>query len=187
MTTKFVTGKVRLSYPKIFKPEINKKSGLPQYSAQLLIPKTDKETLAKFSAATAAAVKQKYGDKPPAKLKLGDTPTPVPLLIKCPLRDGDEDNPKNRKELNGHWFVNCSSNVNYPPGVVDINKVEILDPSELYAGCYVRVALKIFCHDNDGISFGLNSVQKLADGERLDGRTSAADDFSDDWEDDEAY
>ena len=40
--------------------------------------------------------------------------------------------------------------------------------------------MSVFAYDkagNRGISFGLNNVQKLGDGERLDGRLKAEDDF----------
>jgi hypothetical protein len=36
---------------------------------------------------------------------------------------------------------------------------------------------------NRGVSFGLGNVQKVADGEALSSRTTAEDDFSDDFED----
>lgn len=187
MTTKLVTGKVRLSYPKLFKPSVGPSGGEPKYSVQLLIPKTDTDTVAKFAAAASEAMTAKFGNKVPAKLKLGDVPTDVEILRKCPLRDGDAEK---RPEAKGCWFVNVSAKADRAPGIIDREKVEILDPNEIYAGVYARVALNAYCYDangSKGLSFGLNSVQKLADGERIDGRTSAADDFSDDWEDDEAY
>ena len=56
----------------------------------------------------------------------------------------------------------------------------ITDPDEVYCGCKVRATLSVFAYDkagNRGISFGLNNVQKLGDGERLDGRLRAEDDF----------
>ena len=67
------------------------------------------------------------------------------------------------------------------PGVVDRNVQPILDSTEVYSGCYARVSLECFPYKHqqggDGISFSLGNVQKLADGERFDGSTSAEQDF----------
>jgi hypothetical protein len=54
------------------------------------------------------------------------------------------------------------------------------DPAEWYAGCHVRATLNAFGYDqkmNKGVSFGLNNLQKLGEGQRLDSRRSAQDDF----------
>ena len=56
----------------------------------------------------------------------------------------------------------------------------ITDHAEVYSGCKVRATLSVFAYEkagNRGVSFGLNNVQKLDDGERLDGRLKAEDDF----------
>jgi hypothetical protein len=67
------------------------------------------------------------------------------------------------------------------PGIVDQNVQPILDSTEVYSGCYARVSITAFpfsASGNKGVSFGLNHVQKLADGESLGGITKAEDDFS---------
>jgi len=56
--------------------------------------------------------------------------------------------------------------------VVDKNLNAILDPDEVYSGCYGRVNVNFYPYDwngTRGIAAGLNHVQKLADGERLGG------------------
>ena len=84
----------------------------------------------------------------------------------------------------GSVYINVRSK--QPPGIVsrfageDGRPLRITDPSEVYSGCQVRASLNVFAYDragNRGISLGLNNVQKLADGERLDGRLKAEDDF----------
>ncbi|MEV2294639.1 ssDNA-binding protein, partial [Paenibacillus larvae] len=52
--TKVVTGKVRLNYANIWEPKEGD-GGALKYSAAILIPKEDKETLRKIKAATEAA------------------------------------------------------------------------------------------------------------------------------------
>ena len=69
------------------------------------------------------------------------------------------------------------------PGIVDEDLNAVLDPTQVYSGCYARVSINAFPYSNSGnkgISFGLNNVQFLQDGEPLGGRTRAEDDFADD-------
>jgi len=163
-----ITGKVRLSYPKLFTPEANDRGQL-KYSCAILIPKSDTETYEKLLKAEARAEaegkKGKWGGK-------GKTKDSV-------IKDGDaraDDYP----ERAGHWMMSITSD--RAPGVVGPDLQDIIDPSELYAGCWVRVGLNAYPYDfqnNRGVGFGLNNVQKIADGEPLGGvPASAQDDFS---------
>lgn len=168
-TTKVITGKVRLSYAHIWEPSKAEGSEELKYSAALIIPKSDTVTIGKINKiveALKADIKTKKGGKLPAKLKL-------------PLRDGDEekgDDPTYKDS----YFINVSSKTK--PGVVDKNLNEIIDKEEVYSGCYAKVSINFFSFDKAGsigISAGLNNIMKVADGEQLSGRASAADDFAD--------
>ena len=67
------------------------------------------------------------------------------------------------------------------PGVVDANRNEIMDKSEVYSGCYGRASINFYAfnaNDNRGIACGLNNLQKIRDGEPLGGRASAESDFA---------
>ena len=63
-----------------------------------------------------------------------------------------------------------------------------MEPEEIYSGCYVRASINAYAFNiqgNSGVSFGLNNIQKVRDGEPLGGGGSKAeDDFDDDFEDD---
>ena len=50
---------------------------------------------------------------------------------------------------------------------------------EFYAGCYARATVNPYVPQmyRKTLAIGLNNLQKLADGERLDSFTSAEDDF----------
>lgn len=168
MSTKLVTGKVRLSYANLF--EIDSTTG--KYGTVILIPKTDTATLDKIKNAKKAAYELGKNDK----LK------GIPFeRVAFTLRDGDdpaEVNEQNRDDYAGHYFMNVSSKDK--PGVVDQQVQPILDASEVYSGCYARVSINLFPYNsngNKGISAGLNNVQKLADGESLGGRARAEDEF----------
>jgi hypothetical protein len=54
------------------------------------------------------------------------------------------------------------------------------NPNEVYAGCLIRAAVNAYGYDrqgNKGVSFGLNGVQKVDEGKRLDNRVAAEDTF----------
>ena len=171
MTTdyKFITGKVRLSFTKnVFTPD---EKG--SFSIMIVIDKKDKETLAKINGVvvkfkTDAKAVTIWGSKFLASFK-------------TPLRDGDTERDTGKySEYKGHYFINA--NTYNRPGVVDAQKNDIIDKSELYSGCYGRVSIIPAAYNvdgNKGIKFYLNNVQKLADGEPLGGSVSnAADDFT---------
>lgn len=167
--TKVITNKVRISYAHIWKPKgIN--GGDPKYSVSILISKDDEDTINCINQAVEAAKeagKGKFGGKIPASLKM-------------PLRDGDIDRPDDENYV-GHYFVNASSATR--PGIIDVAKKDIEDEDEVYSGCYVRASINFYAFNtngNKGIACGLNNLQKVADGEKLSGRASAADDFDDD-------
>lgn len=178
MATKVVTGKVRFSYVHVFEPWSGQPGQEPKYSVCLLIPKEDKKTLAKITAAMDEAIqegiKSKWGGKQPKNLHL-------------PVRDGDEERADESPEYEGMMFLNANSKS--APGVVDKTLNEIIDKEEFYSGCWGRASINFFPYDsngNRGIGVGLNNVQKLKDGEHLGGsRASAEDDFDDDFEDDD--
>ena len=85
------------------------------------------------------------------------------------------------------YFLNANSN--QKPGIVDKDLNEILDPDEVYSGCWGRASLNFYPFDsngNKGIGAGLNNIQKVKDGERLGpARASAEDDFGDGFEADD--
>lgn len=171
--TRVVTGKVRLSYVHLFEPYTNDPEKEARYSVTILIPKSDKTTLAKIKEAQRVAIEEgkakTFGGKIPANLK-------------NTLHDGDEEADLERNpEYAGHYYMAMSSKTR--PGVVDQDLNAILDSTQVYSGCYARVSINAFPYSNSGnkgVSFGLNNVQFLDDGEPLGGRTRAEDDFADD-------
>jgi hypothetical protein len=191
-STKVITGKVRLSYPELFKARKANENADPKFSVEVLVPKTDTKTVAKIRAAQNAAATSDQGVKAlgpqsPANTyggekfngkKFGDT-----------LRDGDDpDENEGRPEREGHWFLTVRSSERYKPGVVDKDSNPVMDQSEVYGGVYARVSMAAFAFStegNKGVSFGLNNVMVLGYGDPFGGaRASAEDDFSDDFEDD---
>jgi hypothetical protein len=78
----------------------------------------------------------------------------------------------------GAVFIRASNEKK--PGVIDARKNPIVNEADFYSGCYVRAHIHAFYYDNNGnkgISFGLDNVQKIRDGEPLGGRMKAEDVF----------
>ncbi len=173
MNTTKVIIPCRLSYAHVFTPASVNGSD-PKYSVSAIIDKKDTKTVHAIKAAIEQAKKDavsKWGGKIPANLH-------------TPLRDGDIDRPDDAAYA-GCYFLNANSR--QAPEVVDARVQPILDPNEVYSGCYGKISVTFYGYNsngNRGIAAGLGNVQKLRDGESLGGRSSAADDFQTEEDDD---
>ena len=180
-TTKVITGpKTIFSYLTVNEPKAPLGGGTPKYSVSLIIPKSDKATVAKIHAAIQAAYEEGAG-----KLKGNGRAVPALSTLKTPLRDGDTERPGDEVYKDA-YFINANSATK--PGVVDAALNPILEPSELYSGIIGRASINFYAFNsngNKGIACGLNNLQKLADGTPLGGHSRAEDDFAglDDGED----
>ena len=179
MSTKVVTGKVRFSFVNIFEPRASQDGGDPKYSVTLLIPKSDKVTMGKIKEAMEEA-RQNFCAK--------NGNSALPAKPSNTLHDGDgqrDSGDDYGPECKGHYVMTVSSKDR--PVIVDAARNEILDRTEVYSGCYGRAAINFYgynSHGKKGISAGLLSVQKLSDGEPF-GTRGSADDFDDDYEDED--
>lgn len=171
--TKVVTGLTRFSYLNVFEPKAVGEGTDLKYSVSLIIPKSDKASVKKLQAAIKAATEA-------GKAKFGNS---IPKNLKLPLRDGDDERPEDPNYADS-YFLNA--NAKLKPGLVDKNLQAILDPDELYSGCFGRASVTFYAFNtngNKGIACGLNHLQKIKDGEHLDGRTAAENDFSEEFDD----
>lgn len=160
----------RFSYAHVFQPHAVEEGSPAKYSVSIIIPKSDTKTIKTIEAAIALAWDQGKG-------KMGGK---VPAKYKSPLRDGDEDRTDD-EAYEDSMFINANSN--RKPGVVDANVQAIIDEDEFYSGCYGRVSVNFYAFNfngSKGVAAGLQNIQKLKEGERLSGGSSAEDDFGDD-------
>lgn len=169
--TKVITGTVRLSYAHLFEPFSFNEDQEPKFSVVLLIPKKDKTTLKKIKAAQQAALEMGKASKFNGK---------IPANWSNTLRDGDEEKDlEDNPEFAGHYFMTVSAKTR--PGIVDRDIQPILDSTEVYSGCYARASINAFPYSvsgNKGVSFGLNHIMKVKDGDPLGGSSKAEDDFA---------
>lgn len=132
------------------------KEGKVQYSVTLVIPKSaniaELETLVKE---TREAKFPKIAEK----------------LLLLPILDGDLKDTDKYPFMADSWVINCKSN--FPFTIVNDKKQEILDlKSEIYGGIKGRAVVTAYGYDfkgKKGISFGIQALQKLEDGEKIGG------------------
>lgn len=163
--TKVITPKFRLSFPELFEPKAFEDQAA-KYSIQMLFDK--KTDLAPLKNAVKIAVREKWGENPPKGMVL-------------PFKDGNE------KDLEGYEdkiVVGAASK--FKPQVVDQKLEAILTADDIYAGCFARAAINAYAWEyknakgqvmKRGVSFNLESVQKLAEGERFVKRPDASELF----------
>lgn len=171
--SKVITPEAIISYPAIFETDKNGKFG-----CALVFPAgTD---LSDLKQAAFQVVVDKFGE-PKAKemLKKGQ----------FKLIGGSHHTFRTDKEEEygeGAVFINARGTKQ--PGVVSRipdprtgKPMAITDPEEIYPGAVVRASVSPFWYDkegNKGVAWGLNNLQKIRDGERLDGRSRAEDEFA---------
>ena len=164
---KVVTPVARLSFPSLFKatkPKGAPAEQEPKYGCTLLFE--EGEDLTALKRAAAQAIKDKWGDEKPKDLRL-------------PFRDQGEKDYDGYED--GAIFITASSKQR--PGVVDgkLNRIE--DEEDIYPGCFVRASVRAFAYGGKGtgfkpgVSFGLQNIQKVKDGEQLGGRMKPEDEF----------
>lgn len=166
-----ITPEAIIAWPNLFEAKPINDGNTDYYSATFIFPEgTD---LSELKAAAQAKGEEYFGKEKFAQLlKAGN--------VTMPFRYNAEE--KGYPE--GSTFINTKSK--FAPDVIDRyadpksdpedpQPLEITDPDAIYPGCIVRGQVSPYGYDhmgNKGVSFGLDGVQRWADGERLDGRTS---------------
>lgn len=158
------------SYPKLFKPELNKLNNKNEYSVVALFKKG--EDLSNLKKAAEEVLIE----------NLGADKTKWPKNLKSPFRD-QADKEKEGVMPAGHekGAVFLTLKTTQKPGVVDSNVQPIIDEAEFYAGCHAIASVRAGYYDhagNKGVAFYLQNIQKVKDGEPLSGRAKAETEFA---------
>lgn len=167
MSTKVIIP-CRLSYTNVWEPRADQ-SGRLKYSCSLIIPKSDTKTIQAIEAAIEEAIDSNLGKF--------NGKRPKTSAIKTPLRDGDAE--RDDEAYADSMFLNASTTA--APQIVDARVQPILDKEDVYSGCYANVSVNFYAFSvdgNRGIAAGLGNIQKVRDGDRIDGRVNAAAEFS---------
>ena len=156
-----------LSYPHLFEPNAYNDGDKPKYRATLVFPPEVQETpeFERMIDATEFAAIDEWGESKTAKLNKAGK-------LRFPFLQ-DEDDESDYPE--GSYFIRATTT--RQPTILRWDKEEIEDPEQMYPGALVRAYLvaKAYTHKmNRGVSFYLQHIQKVGDGERLAGRKKAA-------------
>jgi len=160
-----------LSFANIFTPRPRNEGGDPVYSCSLIFDPTQQKTPA-YKALQDACVevaRAEWGDRIDLK------------SVKMPFRDAGEKAYAGYHA--GHMFISPWSK--NKPGVVDVNRQDILLPEEVWSGQLVRANVTPFAWvyggSRKGVSIGLNHLQVIqSEGrQRLDGRPELKKAFDD--------
>lgn len=181
--TEAMTPKFRVSFPKVFKAEVNKMSGKEEYSLTAIFPKDS--DLSKVTSAIEAAAEEKWG---PDKKKW-------PKPLRNPIRKAEDmaqkdDEGNAIKDENGTFILSPGHEAGglwvrlkskQKPGLIDAKRDPIIDETQFYAGCWARATVKAFAYEqagNKGVSLWIQNIQKLSDGDAIGGgRPKAEDQF----------
>lgn len=159
----------RASFPHLFEAKAMEEGQEAKYSIAMIFPKKDESQLKELRAACIKVAKEKFGSDYDRLVKTGK--------LKMPFRDGAE---KEHLEGYGEGTIFASATSKRRPGIVDHALERIHEADAVYAGCFCRASVTPFAFDvkgNKGVALGLNNVQKLKDGDRLDGGTPPENDF----------
>ena len=154
-----------LSFPHLFSPSAPAPGAEPRYSAVLIFDENAQKT-PEYKRLTKA-INECAGEAFEQDTK----------GIRLPIRDCAD------KEYNGYEdgsvFVNFWTKQR--PGIVDARRDEMTVPDDVFPGQAARVSYVPFAYDvsgNKGVSLALNNIQITKRAmPRLDGRTSADQDF----------
>lgn len=166
------TPKALFCFVTLVKPRAMEPGKEPEYSVNLLWPKT--QNLDAVKKAIIAAAVEEFG------------PNAVKLLVPGgkldnPLRDGDQkfaESPEKYAAFKDKFYINAKSRQRV--GIVDANRAPV-DPGEVYSGCFGHASLRFYGYDwqgkRKGVGCGLQALMLVNKGPRLDGREDAASAF----------
>ncbi len=172
MAIKLVTPVFRVSFPAVFEAK-SFDGGAAKYSVSAVWDPS------KFTAAEAKqwqAILDLCDEVSMERFK--KKMSALPGNFKKAIRDGAE-----KADLAGYGegkqFANLSSKMK--PGLIGLDRAPIMDADDFYPGCYARATVTAYSYDNKGkgVALGLQNLMKVKDGDRLDSRTDAAEDFGD--------
>lgn len=168
MANNIITPEFRGAFVQVFKATGMK--GQPdsakKYSVRaVFMPGSDLSALKKEAA---DAAHEKWGNS-------------IPKTLRSPFRMNEELENPIAGVPDDAVVMNFSANEDRRPGVVDARLQDIIDEAECYSGAWYRAQVRAFAYENSGnkgVSFGLQNLQKLREGDPMGGRTPASKAFT---------
>lgn len=177
------------SYANLFTPRAIEEGQEPKYSLSLLFPKKDAPATALCAPAKGLWNERERQTGLSLLLQAIDAVATAKFgpnyktdrKLRMPLHDGDVDQ-SDKSEYAGCVYVNANASKDRQPGIVDSRLQPIFEEKEAYSGCFFRASVSVYAYDkagNRGVGIGLNNVQVVKKGDRIDGRADAASEFGD--------
>lgn len=178
-----ITAPLRLSFMKLWEPELNDQSGKKEFSTVLLIPKTDnkanidgKAEAKSLNEVITACAKEFFKGK-------------LPDGWRNPLKDGDKETYSEGKKAGeakhpGHWFMTVKSGEDYPPRIIGPDRVPLgkdsLDQKKMrwQSGDWGKAAINFSAYNtagNKGVGAWLQVLQFVLKDEGFGGGASDED------------
>jgi len=171
--SKYTTPIGRASYPAIFEPKLKfqTKTGEKEYTIDVLFKKG--EDLSQFNKSVNTALEEVFG----ADKKKWPTNISYPLKLQDELIEKAQDKGQAHDHYEkGAYYAKFKTNAkNGAPVIVDHPDCNaIIDPTEIYGGCFVRVSGQIKVNVIPGTKTVyctpyLGGVQKVKDGDSFGG------------------
>ena len=166
IVTKRIVIPCRFAYLHCWNP-IEQYNGIQKYTIAAVIDKSDQSTV----DVVKEAIEYVKGNS--VQLWGGR----IPVNLKIPLHDGDEERPDSAVFRNC-YYINAKSKD--APQIVDSQVKPITNQADVYSGCSGKVSLTLYGYNtggSKGIAAWLGNIQKLADGEKYARRINASDEF----------
>lgn len=175
------------SYANLFTPRAVEEGQEPKYSLCLLWPKKDAPETAPSKPARELWNERERQVGLSALIKAIDEVAISKFgpnykqdkKLKMPLHDGDVDQ-SDKSEYAGCVYINANASKDRQPGIVDIKLQPVFEEKEAFSGCFYRASVSVFAYEGAtyrGVGIGLNNVQVVKKGPRIDGRADAAKEF----------
>jgi hypothetical protein len=153
------------NFVNVFEPRAFEAGDEPKFSVVLTIPKSAPASVAlqEMRKAVVAVAADRWGKQAEAWLKDG--------TLRNPIRDGDA--PGSHASLKGMIYFRASEDADHKPPVFDEKGAALFTDEDFYSGCKARMKIDIWSYDakgNKGVGLSLRAVQRVSQGERLDGR-----------------
>ena len=145
---------MRLSFAQLFEPRLNTMNNRTEYSATLMIPKSDTALVKKIQDAIQAELESDLSKFPGNQ---------IPRRWRSPLRDADDPDDRmdgtaqaeKYPEFAGHYYIRASmsdtttSGVEHRPGVFDRTGAA-LEKGEMKSGDWVRARINLSAYPSKG-------------------------------------
>lgn len=179
-TNKIVLPKHRMAYEHVWKAwKGDLTDGTPKFQYIAMI--TDKGIIDKLEAMVDKAIEE--GRKRYPKHNWDSKKVNLP-----DFQRGRDKFPKD-PDFKNCWCVSPKSLT--APGIVDLDRNEIDDPTEVYSGAWVKAQISIYPFGKGsyfGVAVGLDHIQKVKDGEPMAANAGNPEDVEwgdEDWDDDD--